>query len=567
MCLTPRDRGWIASACAVVCLAAILSLLSPRSFFLTSVGDVTQCVLLLWVLVTCAANVTHNHGKSRLFWGLMTLSFGFWLTFQSLWTYFEVLVRREVPNPFVGDVILFLHLVPVMGAFAIQPHLKRSERTGGLGVLDFVLLFVWWLYLYCFVVIPWQYVHFNEEVYGRSFDYVYFTEHGVVLLAAVILWVRSSGNWKTIYGHLLGASLLYALGSVAASVAIDYGDYYTGSFYDVPIVAAMAWFGATAVMARRVHLTADPPKHLEDAKQREWVAWMAMITILSLPVLAAWTHFKSGALLEVRNFRLLLTLATIMVMGAVLGLKQYRLGKKLGLANLELEEASLTDLLTGVRNRRFLATTIESDIRHVVRATSNADPQSAANSDLIFYFVDVDHFKQVNDKHGHEAGDRVLVEIARRISTAIRHSDVLIRWGGEEFLVVSRYTNRKEADVLAARILDGVGSEAFLLGDGESRRCTCSIGWAAFPWFVAAPEAVHYEKVLRLADFALYEAKKSGRNSAIGVLPSGVEPKSLAMDEDLTVRTLVTKGPCSESTKASGEINDQVFAASTSQKS
>lgn len=110
--------------------------------------------------------------------------------------------------------------------------------------------------------------------------------------------------------------------------------------------------------------------------------------------------------------------------------------------------------------------------------------------DLLFYFVDADHFKEVNDRFGHDVGDQVLVEITRRISTAIRHSDALIRWGGEEFLVVSRYTNRDEAAALAQRVLDAVGSEPFLLHSaGSSIRRTCSVGWAAFPWHPSQPGA------------------------------------------------------------------------------
>jgi len=545
-----------------VCLVAIFSVAAPRGYSLTFLGDLTQCLLLVSVFIACLTNVSVSERPARFFWVLMALGFGLWLSAQMLWTYFEVFLRREVPNPFIGDVILFLHLVPMMGALAMQLHTHRGERSARLGVVDFVLLLVWWLYLYLFVVIPWQYVLFNEALYGRNFDLAYFIEHMVLLLITGVLWVRSTGDWRVLYGHLFGASVLYALGSVAAGIAIDFGRYYTGSLYDVPLVAAMAWFSGIALAARRLTLATDLPKESSEKNRGGWMAWLAMVTILSLPILAGWALFGSRAPIEVRSFRLLLTLATMMIMGVLLALKQYRLDKELASANQELREASLTDLLTGTRNRRFLTTTIEADVQHVIRFFSpNAGPRKP-NRDLVFYFIDVDHFKEVNDQYGHEAGDQVLVEIARRISSAIRHSDALIRWGGEEFLVVSRYTNRHDADVLAARVLKTVGSEPFDLADGRSIRRTCSVGWAVFPWFVNEPEALHYEEVLRLADSALYQAKNAGRNQAIGMLPAIEEP-ILAMarnsadknpTEPLQVRTVVTPGPSIPSKTASGEI-------------
>jgi hypothetical protein len=93
-----------------------------------------------------------------------------------MWTYIEVFLRHEAPNPFVGDVILFLHIVPMMAAVALQPHVQQDDRSMRVGTLDFALLLTWWLFLYLFIVIPWQYVHPVESVYGRSFDLLYVSE-------------------------------------------------------------------------------------------------------------------------------------------------------------------------------------------------------------------------------------------------------------------------------------------------------------------------------------------------------------------------------------------------------
>ena len=545
-----RETCWLLVS-AVVFLGATLTFATPHSFGRTAFGDLAQCFLLLTVLVCALANVKAVDKSARLFWRFIALGCGLWLCAQLLWTYFEVFLRQEVPNPFIGDVVLFLHLVPMMGALAVQPHLERDEHNAGLGALDFALLLTWWLYLYLFVVIPWQYVWPDEALYGRSFDLVYFLEHFVFLVWAGTVWWRSAGVWKVVYGHLFGAGLLYALGSVASSIAIDFGTYYTGSLYDAPLMLAMAWFAALGLVAQKLALRPEPRKATRE-ERNVWVPGLAMFTLLSLPVMAGWAVYGSRAPSPVRGFRLLLTLVAMMVMGGLAWIKQHRLDKTLARANRELREDSITDLLTGARNRRFLSTAIEADVRQVIRSYSPG-AGSRRNRDMIFYLIDADSFKGVNDRYGHDTGDKLLVEIARRISSAIRHSDVLIRWGGDEFLVASRYTDREDAEHLPARVLKAVGSEPFELEGGVNLCCSCSIGWAVFPWFVRDPNGVTYEDVLRLADHALYEAKKAGRNQAVGMLPTRAEPASDArthsggrddrLTEHLAARAVRTAGP------------------------
>ena len=144
----------------------------------------------------------------------MGLGLAMWLVSQVMWTYFEVYLRHEAPNPFVGDVILFLHIVPMMAAVAIQPHVEQDDRSLRVGTLDFALLLAWWLFLYLFIVIPWQYVYPVEAVYGRSFDLLYVCEELVLTAGLLLVWRRSRGAWRSIYFHLCGATLLYCVASL-----------------------------------------------------------------------------------------------------------------------------------------------------------------------------------------------------------------------------------------------------------------------------------------------------------------------------------------------------------------
>ncbi len=140
------------------------------------------------------------------------------------------------------------------------------------------------------------------------------------------------------------------------------------------------------------------------------------------------------------------------------------------------------------------------------------------NMDIVFFMVDLDHFKLVNDQHGHAAGDSVLVQIRERLQAVFRTSDHLIRWGGEEFLVMARATDREEAAQIAERLRLAFADQKFMLPDGALLSKTCSIGFACFPFFRAQPRLLSWSQVVELADQGLYLAKHGGRNRWVGAL-------------------------------------------------
>ncbi|MFX7853744.1 GGDEF domain-containing protein, partial [Acinetobacter baumannii] len=121
---------------------------------------------------------------------------------------------------------------------------------------------------------------------------------------------------------------------------------------------------------------------------------------------------------------------------------------------------------------------------------------------------DIDHFKNVNDWHGHAAGDAVIVEVARRIRAAVRDTDLVVRWGGEEFLVFSPELPGTDLALMADRILRGIGGEPIMTGEGPLR-VTASIGFASFPLggSVGACLRLQWEQAVNWADMVLYKAK------------------------------------------------------------
>ncbi len=194
--------------------------------------------------------------------------------------------------------------------------------------------------------------------------------------------------------------------------------------------------------------------------------------------------------------------------------------------NRELAYLSITDPLTDMKNRRYLEEKIKEDLSiiqrelHNVRSGRKAFDEKAAT--LGIFMLDVDHFKKVNDLHGHEAGDAVIKEIARQLQAMMRQSDTIVRWGGEEFMAITRQSSQGDAFQLAERIRLRVEQTVFQLSPGHTIKKTLSIGFCHFPFLSGEEEKLNWPQAVALADNALYLAKHNGRNLVVGIRPGPV---------------------------------------------
>jgi diguanylate cyclase (GGDEF)-like protein len=190
-------------------------------------------------------------------------------------------------------------------------------------------------------------------------------------------------------------------------------------------------------------------------------------------------------------------------------------------ANAALQRQTITDALTGMKNRRYALENVGRDVASVLRLYRELGPNAAqgpaANVNLLFLLIDIDHFKDVNDHYGHAAGDRVLAQLRDITLAAIRETDTPVRWGGEEFLVIARRTSYESGPVIAEHIRRLMAQHEFDLGNGVFIRRTCSIGFASYPVLPTEPWRFSWEDVVSLADQCLYAAKHNGRNSWVGV--------------------------------------------------
>ncbi|MES2298593.1 MAG: diguanylate cyclase [Pseudomonadota bacterium] len=188
-------------------------------------------------------------------------------------------------------------------------------------------------------------------------------------------------------------------------------------------------------------------------------------------------------------------------------------------ANALLQEASMVDPLTGLKNRRFLGLSMPDELARVSRQYRAIDPGRAnLNKTLLFFMVDLDRFKLINDTYGHAAGDLVLQQASEALRKACRDADFVVRWGGEEFLIVARNSDRNSAATMAANLRKAVTDLRVRVSKDVVLQVTTSLGFAAYPVIESAPDAHPWEDAVKMADQCLYAAKHSGRDAWVGVV-------------------------------------------------
>ncbi|MDP2371152.1 diguanylate cyclase [Rhodoferax sp.] len=234
-----------------------------------------------------------------------------------------------------------------------------------------------------------------------------------------------------------------------------------------------------------------------------------------------------------QSVTLLGTAVTFMSAGFVLWLyrRVRQTNRRLKEANSQLEFHSVRDPLTGLYNRRSFLDLMK---RRPSQIEGGRRETAADNQDGLM-ILDIDHFKPINDTWGHATGDAVLVEVAQRLRSTVRESDMVLRWGGEEFLVYSPRANPQHLKGLAERLLEAIGSKPIVVG-GQSIPVTVTAGFIALPYSGISEALCNWEKALQIADMALYMGKVNGRNRAYGVGPLRVAPEIALpiLDHDLS---------------------------------
>ena len=306
---------------------ALASAVFPNPSFRVAMGDLVPLLVIVAACIVSARNAFNSRGHTRLFWSLVTAGAAMWAFNQASWAWFEVVIRKPLPDPFQGDIVLFLHVVPIMAAVAIRPH-QADEREGMLpSAVDVLILLVWWVVVYAFCVFPEEYIITDVSVYSLRWDLLYLVEGITLIAVSASAYFTSSGSWRELYRNLFFASVLYIFSSEAINAAIARGTYKTGGIYDLPFLAATLTFLWFAISGRRCLRDTQIPSITRPS--RSVVPQLAKLALLSLPVMGYWALFLSHDQLYLRQVRFGVAMGGVALLAFVVFLKQHLLDQRL----------------------------------------------------------------------------------------------------------------------------------------------------------------------------------------------------------------------------------------------
>ncbi|MFG2043548.1 diguanylate cyclase [Dactylosporangium sp. NPDC048998] len=425
--------------------------------------------------------IARNRPAVRLPWLLLGLSQLVYASADAVF-YVSHYVLHSERFPSFADLLYLGHYPPLLAALLLL--IRRREPRGAAGLIDGLVVAVAAALLSWMFLIGPTAASRGDRLLARyaELGYPVMDLALVALTARLVIGVAA----RSVSFGLLLANLL---GIAAADTVYSYqqlhGVYEAGNFLDAMWLTANLTLGAAALHRGMAGLTDPAPPGRDESRPVRFV------------LLAGAALLAPAALLVQSARGIGDDVPAAAVACAVLFL--LTLGRMAGVA-VEQRRLAVTDQLTGLSTRRCIEGRLPAE---VARAGRRHGP-------VALFIVDVDHFKSVNDRFGHPAGDRALVEIARRLRRAVRPGDVLARYGGEEFALLMPGLHPEELEAVSQRLRRSVGDEPIALDDDTRVTITVSIGTAAFP----AHSASHTDLVA-VADRALYTAKVLGRDRVV----------------------------------------------------
>jgi len=386
--------------------------------------------------------------------------------------------------PTVSDILYLAHYPLLIAALVVfisrrTPGGDRSALIDG-GILVVAAAMLSWI----FVIAP-SFDAPGQDVLARVTSAAYPIMDLAML--AIVLWMLLGAALRTraFWALAVALILLFATDTIYALQQID-GTYHPGNFLDGMWVAYYLLIGASMLDPSMVKLDArSPARDMPPAALRFLGIGMATLAVPAVLLVEQNRHTA--------YFFPVVAAGTTLLFGLVIT----RLMRMIS----DQRRMAITDTLTGLRNRRYFEAHYAVDCSRARRSAES----------LSMVLFDVDFFKSVNDEYGHSAGDRVLAEIARRLSAQVRVGDVLARYGGEEFAMLLFGAHAAEARDVADRCRDAIATEPFVIGEELRTSVTVSAGLVSYPEHVSDPS-----ELLVGADRAMYAAKEAGRDRVVG---------------------------------------------------
>jgi two-component system cell cycle response regulator len=480
-----------------LCLGAAPVVIALYYWFVSLGGEWAGTQVALYVsanvtLTVCCLVAARRHRSLRLVLLLLAGS-GTVSAAADVIFYFLALVEGEVAYPSVADVG-YLASYPLMAAGLLVVVRRRTPGWDGASAIDAAIVAVSAGYLiYEVVIVPTMSVTTGNVTTLVSVAYPI----GDLMLIVVGARLMLGAGPRTMALRLLGGYLgLVLVADTLYSVQSLDGSYRAGNYLDTFWIGA-SFLLAAAALHPSVRRLAMPSSVVTPDATPARLAVLALAAVIA-PATMVVQYLRTGEP-HVVVAGLVCTVLFMLVLGRMTGLVRAQ------------RNAAITDGLTGLRSRRYFEESLRAEAARAGRS----------GADLGMLLLDVDHFKRVNDAFGHNGGDRVLVEVAHRISQLVRPGDLVARYGGEEFAILLPATDPAQAQEIAERVRRGMAAAPVAVGDDRLHRVTVSVGVAGLRATGDEPD-----RLVLAADRALYAAKDAGRDRVAGPADVSVVPVS-----------------------------------------
>ncbi len=485
----------VVAAVAAVALTWVALDVSSDSFA-SNLSNVLEIIAPAIAAVAAVRAAQRAEGRGwRVGWWMIAASCLSWGIGQAIWTWFETIRGEVTPFPSPAD-FFFLFAIPLaVGGLLAMPTSADDRRDRTRVVLDGMIaaasvLFVSW------VTVLGPTLHSSSgSTLERAIGLAYPVGDVMIITMVIVALGRSDAAGRIAIG-------LAGLGFVAFALADSLFVYTTLRTDDVSNVSNVAWIAGYLLIALgALHASHNPPARVSSLARREQ-AGNALILLPYIPVAVVLGLAIGGAVVSDpivvgdAEFWIGVSLIVLLVVRqAFVIVENSRLTRSLAKSNERLQYQLVHDALTGLPNRPLFLDRLSGALSRMERS----------HGLVAVMFVDLDLFKEANDTYGHEAGDDVLITVGHRLVEALRTSDTVARFGGDEFLVLCEDVDSvDEARELAQRLQTAI-TEPMQMGDFEVR-VQASIGLA-----VTDDPGDRPDEVVGRADRAMYDAKRKGR--------------------------------------------------------
>jgi diguanylate cyclase (GGDEF)-like protein len=459
-------------------------------------SDIAIGVAAVAAGVACMYAARRHAGWPGRGWLLLGIGMLFWALGEAIWTVYEVVFRLEVPFPSIADTqYLLMYPFALVGMIAIVDSQQRALRT----VLDALMIAGSLLFISWPVVLEPIYQSSDQTMLVRSFALAY-------PIGDIVLATMAFGLLSQTARPIRGALALAGAGMLALAVADSFFAYLTTNSYNDINFLDVCWLIAFELIA----LAALRVSHAAPAPRRHAAPLLVTLPYIPLGV-AIVTSFivqLTRGTLGTFLFVTLMLLVGLVIIRQLVTVREnltltrvlHNTVRELRRREAEMRNLAHSDPLTGLANRTLFQHRVELALER-----RNHDRLG-----LAILYIDLDDFKQVNDRFGHPAGDSLLVLAADRLRACVRPCDTPARIGGDEFAVLLDGLNgARDAEAIARRVVMELAIPFHV--DGNTVRISASVGVALQP----PGRPGRAGDLLRDADMAMYNAKFNGKNNLV----------------------------------------------------